>query len=253
MKTKPFFLSILSLLIFFLLSSCTSVTISTFQGIDVTGMQAKLTGEIRKVKSFSENEEDDILWKTDGLDKVIFRRLFSEEIHLTEWTGRIHKGNSYHAPIIDYRNAVEVRNISGTKYYSSLGFKAFSIMKLPSSYRFKDFNVSKSVSPWDKKVNHTELPLALTSFSIEGKDFSLLLTSMEYRQGSFGDTTESLYNLVTMDDQIFQIMDNEGRLHAEFTKDSYRIFEVDSEFDPQKLWPCIAVFSIIRNLCAQEP
>ena len=66
------------------------------------------------------------------------------------------------------------------------------------------------------------------------------------------DNMSSFIQMVKSKDQVFHIVSSDGIIYAEFTKDKYKLFEVNnSKLDSKKLWPCIAVFSIVRIICSK--
>ena len=66
------------------------------------------------------------------------------------------------------------------------------------------------------------------------------------------DNMSSFIQMVKSKDQVFHIVSSDGIIYAEFTKDKYKIFKMNnSKLVSEKLWPCIAVFSIVRIICSK--
>lgn len=228
--------------------SCATTT--TYHGLDATGLVQMHSGRILETPLSEENQNEDIVCKTDSSGGLVFNGLWSSKVSLGEWSGTITMKDSTYSPVVNYHKEINENVSEYSTTYITRAWKAITVSDLPG-YKIKEFSITKSLLPWEKKIHENEMPSKITSFSVDGNDFSLLMTGIEYVQGELGAPIAAPHTVFTMDDQIFQIMDDEGRLHAEFTKDSYRIFEVDPGFNPQRLWPGIAVFSVIRNICAE--
>lgn len=218
--------------------SCTS---TRYYGINTTDLRTQLTGNIL-VKPKNTDFYDIILDGETKLD-IGFENLASGETQFMKWNGNIGLAESMYDIQIRYK-----------QYFGEKGVThilSISIENLPPIYKFNAFDITGSTAIWDKYVYESDLPVMLTAFSIGGKGYTLLLTSMN-TVSTMKNSMDSYLGLMSTDKQVFHIIDEKGEIHAEFTKDYYRIFDVESEIDSKLLWPCIASFSIIRNICAER-
>lgn len=219
--------------------SCTSIR---YYGIDTSDLRTQLTGNIL-VKSKNIDFYDIVLDGKTKLD-IGFENLFSGETRFMKWKGKISLAESMYDIQIRYKE-----HFSDERGVESI--ESIRIENLPPIYKFNAFDITGSIAIWDKYVYESDLPIVLTAFSIGGKEYRLLLTSMN-TVSTMKNSMDSYLGLMSTDKQVFHIIDEKGEIHAEFTKDYYRIFDVESEIDSKLLWPCIASFSIIRNICADR-
>ena len=218
--------------------SCTSIR---YYGIDTSDLRTKFTGNIL-VKPKNIDFYDIILDRKTELG-IGFKNLVSGETQFMKWKGKISLAESM------YDIQIRYKQYFGEKGVTSI--ESIRIEDLPPIYKFNDFDITGFSLFRDKNVYESDLPIVLTAFSIGGKEYRLLLTSMN-TVSTMKNSMDSYFGLMSTDQQVFHIIDKEGEIHAEFTKDYYRIFEVEPEIDSKLLWPCIASFSIIRNICAEH-
>ncbi len=118
------------------------------------------------------------------------------------------------------------------------------------SYSFPEMKIRE---PQFSTIIKKDLPYAFTDFSLDGHDFSLLLTKMDEPLIKTDYAPTTLFGLWRCKNQIFSIIDkNNGELCAQFTGDSYTIQKVPSETSAEKLCYAIAVFSIIQQASDRE-
>ena len=218
--------------------SCTSIR---YYGIDTSDLRTKFTGNIL-VKPKNIDFYDIILDRKTELG-IGFKNLVSGETQFMKWKGKISLAESM------YDIQIRYKQYFGEKGVTSI--ESIRIDDLPPKYKFNVFDITGFSLFRDKNVYESDLPIVLTAFSIGGKEYRLLLTSMN-TVSTMKNSMDSYFGLMSTDQQVFHIIDKEGEIHAEFTKDYYRIFEVEPEIDSKLLWPCIASFSIIRNICAEH-
>ena len=118
------------------------------------------------------------------------------------------------------------------------------------SYSFSEMKIRE---PQFSTIVKKDLPYSFTDFSVDGHDFSLLLTQMEEPliKTDFAPTT--LFGLWRYKNQVFAIVDkSDGETVAQFTSDAYTIQKIPSDSSAEKLCFAIAVFSIIRQASDRE-
>ncbi|AEE17910.1 hypothetical protein [Treponema brennaborense] len=226
----------LGMLIFIFLSC---MTIKQY-GIETTAFETELSGNIKEFKKSDDVDSRDIILSGKTDFRFGFDPLYLNTVDLMKWTGKVFLNDALYNININYRKMTENNRI--------LNIRAIDIQNLPPIYKFEKFDISGSQAIWEKEVHESELPVKLASFSVEGVEFSVLLTSMN-TVSTMKDSMSSFIQMITLKEQVFQIVDRNGTVYAEFSYDSYKIFSVpDSKIDEKLLWPCIAVFSTLRNI-----
>lgn len=217
-----FLLGTLSLL------SCMSYT---YYGTDTSAFKVCLSGRI--ISTSKQAGLYDIV--LDGKHKMVwgFNNLFSGKTEFLKWQGTIHLGESIQDLVVEY----EQRSGDNNDY----SLYAIKTNILSPIYNFENFDLQNGNYLFSKRVYEKDMPCELTRFSVGGKEFSLVLRMMV---NGFG----SRLHMMIDEKQVFQIVGEDKQVYAEFDKYAYQIFAVDAGFDPEYLWPCIAAFSVIRDL-----
>lgn len=224
----------------FIFSSCITVK---YYGTDTTAFETKYFGNIIEFKKSAVADSNDIILNGKEDFRLGFDPLYPNEVDLMKWTGKIWFND------ISYDIQINYRQKKGN--YGIENIRELDIQNLPPIYRFEKFNISGSQAIWEKSVHESELPVKLATFSIEDAEFYVLLTSM-HTVATMKDSMSSFIQMVKSKDQVFHIVSSDGIIYAEFTNDKYKIFKVNnSKLVPEKLWPCIAVFSIVRIICSK--
>ena len=224
----------------FISSSC--MTVKQY-GTETAAFETELSGNIKEFKKSDDVDSSDIILSGKTDFRFGFDPLYLNTVDLMKWTGKVFLNDASYNININYRKMTENNII--------LNIREIDIQNLPPIYKFEKFDISGSQAIWEKEVYESELPVKLASFSVEGVEFSVLLTSMN-TVSTMKDSMSSFIQMITLKEQIFQIVDKNGTVYAEFSYDSYKIFSVpDSKIDEKLLWPCIAVFSVVRNICSK--
>jgi hypothetical protein len=241
MKRTQNYLLLSLLAILFVFSSC--ATVLKDYGVITTHIPVVYEGKVKTYNKKESYEVNDIVLNGRTRDKFELEDFYEDILYQNEeslrWAGSINAGGTYSVEV-DYRINKDHRN----------RVRNVDIKALPNIYQFTRFDITNAGILNEELVYESELPFKLTSFTIEGKSFYILLTSIN--SGTFpegGDTPSTVYALVQMPAQRFHIVDNAGIVYAEFTQEGYKIFDVPySETKPELFLPCIAVFSIVKNL-----
>ncbi len=245
MKINKTFLLILVFLSFFLFSSC--MTIKQY-GQNTDSFEVLYSGEIKKYKKNGTYTESDIVVNDTNKYGGVFILFSDLPVANRKMKGTISLYDSEYAIKMSYRQEYE-----GDRPYSNRISKVtnVTIEGLPAMYQFAKFDIERRFSFKEKNiitVYEKDMPVVFTNFSIGENDFSVLVTVMNVLP-SLDDNISSFTELIPLKEQVFQIVDKNGTVYAEFSYDSYKIFSVpDSKIDEKLLWPCIAVFSTLRNI-----
>lgn len=124
------------------------------------------------------------------------------------------------------------------------GINSVTIKKMPEIWKFEKFNISDTGSFGDDQI-----PARLTGFSLDNKNYSVMVTVADKIDGV--KLVHSMYMLMNRPDQIFQIVDESGTVYAEFTKDSYRLFDVVNQDDIGRMQSAVAIYSIVHRMCTE--
>lgn len=120
-------------------------------------------------------------------------------------------------------------------------FSGINIKGLPKKYKFDAIDPYiqevRIGSPLENTlVTQEDLPLILTSFSIDGKPFRIVLTKMPEK------SAVSLRSLIRYQDQETLIIDENCNVCASFTADNYKIYD-QMHVSPDELIVPIGVYS----------
>ncbi len=229
----------------FLFSSC--MTIKQY-GQNTDSFEVLYSGEIKKFKKSGTYTESDIVVNDRDKSGGVFILFSDLPVANRKMKGTISLYDFEYAIKMSYRQEYE-----GDRPYSNRISKVtnVTIEGLPAMYQFSKFDIERRFSFKEKNiitVYENDMPVVFTNFSIGENDFSVLVTVMNVLPSS-DDNISSFTELIPLKEQIFQIVDKNGTVYAEFSYDSYKIFSVpDSKIDEKLLWPCIAVFSTLRNI-----
>jgi len=115
-----------------------------------------------------------------------------------------------------------------------------SIRGLPASFNCKDFNVlsyAPSFSKWETRNRLTEFTLNSKIFRVEF-----------YPQYRF-QNMENHFELFQSKKQKIQIVDESGKIYADFDMNSYRIYEQPPSVSIEQLQMAISAFSVVQHIC----
>ena len=119
-------------------------------------------------------------------------------------------------------------------------FSNIKIKKLPKKYKFEVIDPVRVVSigyPLENTlVTQEELPLILTSFSIDEKPFKVVLTKMPEKQ------SVSIRSLIRYQEQEALIIDENCNVCASFNTDNYKIYD-QSLVTPEELIVPIGLYT----------
>ncbi len=200
------------------------------------------------------------------------------------WDGEVSSGNNRYELSITALASIEdgdpafypdedydgVPDSATDSYFTVLGLQDIEIEKLPENYKFKrkfDPPSGGGNGTFHLWLEKNDFPVEYMDFTIDSKQFSIVMTKMRSIQPMFGDaTTTTTFEDAFMDgEQLFQIVDEKGSIYAEFVTSyyeyvsnngwfgkyeyrdgSYTIFEVDEGFDEEKLIPIIGIIDILK-------
>lgn len=123
---------------------------------------------------------------------------------------------------------------------SSRNLNHVSISGLPTSFNCKDFNVNSSRPTFSKP----ETTNRLAEFTLNNKMFRVEL----YPQYRF-QNMENHFVLLQSKKQKVQIIDESGKVYADFDMNSYRIYELPPSSSIEQLQMAIAAFSVVQHIC----
>ncbi len=185
------------------------------------------------------------------------------------WSGNVYDGDNSYAIEITCLTETEdgfkdPEDTSAIRYITLIGIQDIEITGLPKSYEFKKFDPPSGGGSklW---LSDNDLPVSYMDFTIDNKQFTVMLTTMRYIQPVFGEpSTTTIYEDLLLDpEQRFQIIDEKGQVYAQFVasyyehinwkgnqfrEGSYTIFDVDENFNESKLVPAIAIVDILKYL-----
>jgi len=119
------------------------------------------------------------------------------------------------------------------------GLSLVSIKELPASFKCKDFNVMSSRPSFSKPETYNRL----AEFTLNGKMFRVEL----YPQHRFQNMDDHV-QLLNSKRQTIQIVDESGKIYADFDMNSYRIYEQPSDVSVEQLQTAIAAFSVVQHI-----
>ncbi len=249
-KLKVKFLQILipTVATFFIIS-CSSVQNIQSYGYDSTGFSIAEYGAIKEYKKNELYSSNDIIYKGKFSNKFdgLWNFFFSND-ELIVWEGEVAFLNTTHKPQISYyKERITTENPNNPDEIDTeiVSLYDISIKAESSLYRFDDFSIEDDIAERLYRLKSTPV---LATFYIGTIQFSLVITSIEEIQ--FTDEPFTFLggystSAIGLPEQIFQIIDETGMVFAEFTHNSYKIYDASTEFDEAILIPCIAYYSII--------
>jgi len=119
------------------------------------------------------------------------------------------------------------------------GLSLVSIRKLPASFYCKDFDIMSERRAFSKPETHNRL----AEFNLNGKIFRLELLP-QHRFQNMDNHLELLHSKK----QIIQIVDESGKVYADFDMNSYRIYEQPPDVSIKELQMAIAAFSVVQHI-----
>lgn len=123
---------------------------------------------------------------------------------------------------------------------SKRAFNPVSPRKLPDSFHCKDFHVLSSRPQFSSIEKHK----MIAEFVLNEKNFYVEFLPKYKFQGM-----DNHFLMLQDKNQIMQIVDESGRLYADFDMNSYRIYEQPAETSIEQLQMAISVFSVVQHLC----
>jgi len=149
-----------------------------------------------------------------------------------EWKGiLIFSGEVQPLSVIAWVNAGNSLNLKG--------LSVVSIRKLPASFYCKDFDIMSERRAFSKQETHNRL----AEFTLNGKIFRVELLP-QHRFQNMDNHLELLHSKR----QIIQIVDESGKIYADFDMNSYRIYEQPPYSSIEDLQMVIAAFSVVQHI-----
>jgi hypothetical protein len=119
------------------------------------------------------------------------------------------------------------------------GLSLVSIKEFPDSFKCKDFNIMSSRPSFSKPETHNRL----AEFTLNDKMFRVELYP-QYRFQNMDDHVQ----LLNSKRQTVQIVDESGKVYADFDMNSYRIYEQPPDASVEQLQMAIAAFSVVQHI-----
>jgi hypothetical protein len=119
------------------------------------------------------------------------------------------------------------------------GLSLVSINELPASFKCKDFNVMSSRPAFSKPETYNRL----AEFTLNEKMFRVEFIP-QYRFQNMDDHVQ----LLNSKKQTVQIVDESGKIYADFDMNSYRIYEQPPDASVEQLQMAIAAFSVVQHI-----
>jgi hypothetical protein len=130
--------------------------------------------------------------------------------------------------------------VNSNKPYRALN--PVSLIGLPDSFNCKNFHVLSSRPQFSSIETHKRI----AEFALNGKRLYVEF-SPKYRFQSMDN------HFVMLQDkkQIIKIVDESGKLYADFDMNSYRIYEQPPETSIGQLQMALAIFSVVQHICLE--
>ncbi len=161
------------------------------------------------------------------------------------WDGTISRAVETYNPKISFDAQVESDDYGNPIKVSDFGL--FEVSNMFGIYQFSPIDMWKD--SW--RYSDVAIPKAVATCFIEGRQFTLYATSVEVQNGSYrAGTIEELFSL---EEQLFHLFGEDGKLYGEFSRYGYRIFDVKNPIvQEERVWVPMAIYAIIQDICLQR-
>lgn len=229
------------------LSSCAT----TNYGKSVEENSVVLSGRVIKSDKRVKAEANDILfegegtnWKNKNAVEVSVPFVFGSRIYPTDhthefqWKGTASVGDFAQEVLLTYTWE------NDTNGHVSEISNVCIFVPDSATYKFMPFTLEKEDMFLTNLISSDDMPYDMTQVMIDGKAYVL-----QAQCKNLGDIPQCA--LLTMKNQVFRIVDEDGNVCAEFDDSSYKIFETEN-ITPEKILPCVAAYSMLYATRVQD-